>query len=229
MFRAVDREKSLLNTIEGKVRCFQFLDSDAFQFILYTMYTWSLSDGRISSFPGGTTKKPRNMKVRISIDLSLRSRRKQTMACSHWRTSSAYSRRATKASLEASGKHPLGTSMYKLFFSSIVSQVRTVCCVRGYRKVIFTGWSLDNSFSSCILQGWLTESSLAFPTPLLSSIWDNTLAAWGTSGPPPRPCTQRHGHLENRSRTHTTTVIQRKRRHVTVPGAQVTGTWKMLR
>lgn len=177
--------------------------------MLYTIYTWSLSEGRINSFPGGTTKKPKNMNVRIRMDRSLRSRGKHTIACSHCSTSSAYSNRATNASLEASGKHPLGTSMYKLFFNSIVSQVSTVCGVRGYRKVIFTGWSFDNSFSRWTLQGWLTESSLAFPTPLLSSIRDDKSAAWGTSGPPPRPCTQGHGQLDYRSGQQVTTVIQR--------------------
>jgi len=79
------------------------------------------------------------MNVRISIALSDRSLRKQTMAWSHWRTSSAYSRRETKASFDASGKLPPGISMYKLLLRNVVSQLKTVWEVKGYRKVIFSG------------------------------------------------------------------------------------------
>lgn len=35
----------------------------------------------------------------------------------------------------------------------------------------------------------VTGGSLNFPTPLPSAFNSNTLAAWGTSGAPQRPCT----------------------------------------
>lgn len=161
------------------------------------MYRLVLStDAGTMGWFGARTWNPRNMKVRTRRARSARSFFKHTMMWVHFRTSSAYSSTDTNPSFEPSGKRHVGTCMYRRCCHNTVSQQTSVFCARCNTNVSRTPWPARPS-SSCTASR-LTESSLGFPTPLPSVLKGEdgvTQAAWGTSGPPPRPSAKGYGKV----------------------------------
>lgn len=144
-----------------------------------------------SLWPGASMEKPRNMKVLTNATLSGLFLLKHTMTCEHCSSSSANSRRVKNDSFDPSHIPLSGTCTYKRRFQSVDFHATTFESVRWKLKDNSTAPSKESFVTSSHFTETVsvTGGSLNFPTPLPSAFNSNTLAAWGASGAPQRPCT----------------------------------------
>jgi len=141
--------------------------------------------------PGASMEKPRNMKVRTSATLSGLLLLKHTITWEHCNSSSANSSKVRNDSLDPSVIPLSGTWTYRRRFQSTEFHWATFESVSWKLKTNTTAassdWFVTSSHFTETVE--VTGGSLNFPTPLPSAFNSNTLAAWGTSGAPQRPCT----------------------------------------
>ncbi|KFM79155.1 hypothetical protein X975_11058, partial [Stegodyphus mimosarum] len=113
------------------------------------------------------------------------------MTWEHCNSSSANSKSVKNESLDPSDMPLSGTWTYSLRFHRTECHWATFESVRWKLKANTTASSKDCFVTSSHFTetASVTGGSLNFPTPLPSAFNSNTLAAWGASGAPQRPCT----------------------------------------
>lgn len=140
-------------TTSEKVRLSRLMLGYSMEYTMYRLQASVLLG--ISWWPGGNVAKPKNMNVRTSSALSLRSFLKHTMIWVHLSTSSAYSNKDKNPSLEPSGRRHDGTWMYSRCCHNTVSQDTSVFSVSRSRNVKRRDGccpaASNNSFSVTIL------------------------------------------------------------------------------